>query len=116
VSVHLLRFLRDRFDGGLAWIGVAELLIFHPVDTVAKRLMSNKAKVRFYLDIYQPDVISFCARFRRYQRFLQSFSATQTPHLLAVNYYLFFLGLGTPPATRSLKGYTSLVDSRGSTT
>ncbi|PFH53539.1 hypothetical protein AMATHDRAFT_137322 [Amanita thiersii Skay4041] len=27
--------------------GVAELLIFHPVDTVAKRLMSNKAKVTF---------------------------------------------------------------------
>ena len=26
--------------------GIAELLIFHPVDTVAKRLMSNKAKVR----------------------------------------------------------------------
>jgi len=26
--------------------GVAELLIFHPVDTIAKRLMSNKAKVR----------------------------------------------------------------------
>jgi hypothetical protein len=26
-------------------VGVAELLIFHPVDTVAKRLMSNKAKV-----------------------------------------------------------------------
>ena len=25
--------------------GVAELLVFHPVDTVAKRLMSNKAKV-----------------------------------------------------------------------
>ena len=25
--------------------GIAELLIFHPVDTVAKRLMSNKAKV-----------------------------------------------------------------------
>ncbi|KAN0127155.1 mitochondrial carrier protein [Lactarius tabidus] len=25
--------------------GVAELLIFHPVDTIAKRLMSNKAKV-----------------------------------------------------------------------
>jgi hypothetical protein len=24
--------------------GVAELLIFHPVDTIAKRLMSNKAK------------------------------------------------------------------------
>jgi hypothetical protein len=25
--------------------GVAELLIFHPVDTIAKRLMSNQAKV-----------------------------------------------------------------------
>jgi len=25
--------------------GVAELLVFHPVDTIAKRLMSNKAKV-----------------------------------------------------------------------
>ena len=25
--------------------GIAELLIFHPVDTVAKRLMSNKDKV-----------------------------------------------------------------------
>ncbi|KAG6375102.1 Mu homology domain-containing protein [Boletus reticuloceps] len=29
------------------YAGVAELLIFHPVDTVAKRLMSNKAKVSF---------------------------------------------------------------------
>nr|GAT61132.1 mitochondrial carrier protein [Mycena chlorophos] len=27
--------------------GVAELLVFHPVDTVAKRLMSNKAKMSF---------------------------------------------------------------------
>ncbi|KAF5348340.1 hypothetical protein D9758_010935 [Tetrapyrgos nigripes] len=27
--------------------GIAELLVFHPVDTVAKRLMSNKAKVSF---------------------------------------------------------------------
>ena len=27
------------------FLGVAELLIFHPVDTVAKRLMSNKSKV-----------------------------------------------------------------------
>ena len=28
-------------------VGVAELVIFHPVDTIAKRLMSNKSKVRF---------------------------------------------------------------------
>jgi hypothetical protein len=33
--------------------GIAELLVFHPVDTVAKRLMSNKdrtAKVRLGFD------------------------------------------------------------------
>jgi hypothetical protein len=30
-------------------LGVAELLIFHPVDTIAKRLMSNKAKVSIFL-------------------------------------------------------------------
>lgn len=33
----------------LATIGIAELLIFHPVDTIAKRLMSNKAKVSIVL-------------------------------------------------------------------
>ncbi|TCD66323.1 Mitochondrial GTP/GDP carrier protein 1 [Steccherinum ochraceum] len=27
--------------------GIAELMIFHPVDTIAKRLMSNKSKVTF---------------------------------------------------------------------
>ena len=32
-----------------ASLGVAELLIFHPVDTIAKRLMSNKAKVSTFL-------------------------------------------------------------------
>jgi len=26
--------------------GIAELAIFHPVDTIAKRLMSNQGKVR----------------------------------------------------------------------
>jgi hypothetical protein len=26
--------------------GIAELVLFHPVDTIAKRLMSNKGKVR----------------------------------------------------------------------
>lgn len=33
--------------------GVAELLVFHPVDTIAKRLMSNKNKVRFTLNCIQ---------------------------------------------------------------
>lgn len=28
--------------------GIAELIVFHPVDTIAKRLMSNKSKVRPY--------------------------------------------------------------------
>ncbi|CAE6466629.1 unnamed protein product [Rhizoctonia solani] len=31
--------------------GVAELLVFHPVDTIAKRLMSNKAKVRNFTSL-----------------------------------------------------------------
>lgn len=30
-------------------VGVAELLIFHPVDTIAKRLMSYKAKVSTFV-------------------------------------------------------------------
>ena len=34
----------DQFEG------VAELLVFHPVDTIAKRLMSNKNKVKFWLE------------------------------------------------------------------
>jgi len=44
---------RNGKDSGTARVlgsgasGVAELLIFHPVDTIAKRLMSNKAKVSF---------------------------------------------------------------------
>lgn len=36
------------FNAQIDWTsvtGVAELLIFHPVDTIAKRLMSNQAKV-----------------------------------------------------------------------
>jgi hypothetical protein len=35
----------DQLSFSYASLGIAELLIFHPVDTVAKRLMSNKAKV-----------------------------------------------------------------------
>jgi hypothetical protein len=35
-----------------ASLGVAELLIFHPVDTIAKRLMSNKAKVSTLILIF----------------------------------------------------------------
>ena len=35
-----------------ASLGVAELLIFHPVDTIAKRLMSNKVKVYLYISFH----------------------------------------------------------------
>ena len=31
---------------GAGSAGIAELLVFHPVDTIAKRLMSNSTKVR----------------------------------------------------------------------
>ena len=40
--------MRDALT--LVPLGVAELLVFHPVDTVAKRLMSNKAKVSPFFD------------------------------------------------------------------
>lgn len=36
---------KARFAGS-ASSGILELIIFHPVDTVAKRLMSNQNKVR----------------------------------------------------------------------
>lgn len=36
---------KARFAGS-ASSGILELIIFHPVDTVAKRLMSNQTKVR----------------------------------------------------------------------
>lgn len=41
---------KARFAGS-ASSGILELIIFHPVDTVAKRLMSNQTKVR--IDIYE---------------------------------------------------------------
>lgn len=47
---HLVNITTDNSRNSVTdiymyFLGVAELLIFHPVDTVAKRLMSNKAKV-----------------------------------------------------------------------
>lgn len=38
---------KARFAGS-ASSGILELIIFHPVDTVAKRLMSNQNKVRIH--------------------------------------------------------------------
>lgn len=37
---------KARFAGS-ASSGILELIIFHPVDTVAKRLMSNQNKVEY---------------------------------------------------------------------
>ena len=47
VRQGLLHFGNSNEDQLLkfASAGVAELVIFHPVDTIAKRLMSNKSKV-----------------------------------------------------------------------
>lgn len=49
MSGAVVRFLgfciADRSNFFL-FAGVAELIVFHPVDTIAKRLMSNKSKVR----------------------------------------------------------------------
>jgi hypothetical protein len=38
-AVYVLSILTDNAPG------VAELVVFHPVDTIAKRLMSNKSQV-----------------------------------------------------------------------
>ena len=47
------RSLAFQLEDTTRSLGVAELLVFHPVDTVAKRLMSNKAKVMnlFYVSL-----------------------------------------------------------------
>jgi len=50
--VRSLAFGRGAHEvANIGWLGIAELLIFHPVDTVAKRLMSNKSKVNFLFTI-----------------------------------------------------------------
>jgi len=95
--------------------GVAELLVFHPVDTVAKRLMSNKNKVCALIGT-SCSRIKYLACRSRSRQFRLSSSA-----MLQVNQYfpsccLYSLVLGMPQATRLLSGYTSSVVSHTSTT
>lgn len=40
----LLSAVRCQHSQSLNYVGVAELVVFHPVDTIAKRLMSNKVR------------------------------------------------------------------------
>lgn len=71
--------------------GVAELLVFHPVDTIAKRLMSNKTKVRA-----RTRVVSSCAKL--FQVSLSSLSSIifreQATAPLAKRLLSLFPGLG----------------------
>lgn len=46
-----------RFAGS-ASSGILELIIFHPVDTVAKRLMSNQNQVKEQKDLNQYNKIN----------------------------------------------------------
>jgi hypothetical protein len=49
---------KARFLGS-ASSGILELIIFHPVDTVAKRLMSNQNKVQLSLfDTCKNDILT----------------------------------------------------------
>lgn len=95
--------------------GVAELLIFHPVDTVAKRLMSNKAKVRFPPTCGN---ILRLIRSRRYhsRHFRPFFSVTPPPRRLQGNSYHFSLVLDMLLAIRSRSACINLEGSHGSTT
>jgi hypothetical protein len=49
---------KARFAGS-ASSGILELIIFHPVDTVAKRLMSNQTKVQYGFRQSKNYLISF---------------------------------------------------------
>ena len=104
--------------------GVAELLIFHPVDTVAKRLMSNKVKVCSALSSFsssrayrvQPEPMCIFVSYRSPSLLCHlSSSVTTRRRPSDASYSRYSQVSGTPPVTRSLSGYTSLVDSRGST-
>ena len=96
-------------------IGIAELLIFHPVDTVAKRLMSNKAKVLcnfFFMTMINFKLID---RFLS-QRCHLSSSETLLQLLLHANFYPYSLVWDMLLDTRLHNECTSSVVNRGLTT
>jgi hypothetical protein len=95
-------------------LGVAELLIFHPVDTIAKRLMSNKAKVSTFLPFYTNAHDSTRRSRSRRSHQLSSASIPQLPW--GVSYSRFFRVSAMPQATKSHNESTSLAANRGSMT
>ena len=117
VSPQVVSFIALWLTGEFL-TGIAELLIFHPVDTVAKRLMSNKAKVcRRVLNYsgYWPHMYTMCCRFpSRLCRPL--FSGTLQLNLLQQNSYHYSLVSDTLQATRLRNGCTNSVVNHGSTT
>jgi hypothetical protein len=95
-------------------LGIAELLIFHPVDTVAKRLMSNKAKVcTIYTEVSQ--VKRSSNRFLS-QRYHPSSSGTLLQPLLHANFFHYSLVSDMLLDTKLPNECTSLVVNRGFTT
>ena len=96
--------------------GVAELLVFHPVDTIAKRLMSNKAKVRSGSPAFK--CRSLCSPPARSpsRTFRRSSSASTQRLRSRRGSSRCSPGSGTPRGTRSHSGYTSTAGSRISTT
>ena len=101
------------------FIGVAELLIFHPVDTVAKRLMSNKAKVcnlfSFTSSTSNDNVDFYKTRFLS-QHCHPSSSGTLLQLPLHENFYHCSLVLDMLLDTKLHNECTSLVVNRGLTT
>ena len=110
------------YIGGLFFfffLGVAELLIFHPVDTVAKRLMSNKAKVCnlfSFTSSTSNDNVDFNKTRFLSQHCHPSSSGTLLQLPLHENFYHCSLVLDMLLDTRLHNECTSLVDNRGLTT
>jgi hypothetical protein len=96
-------------------LGVAELLIFHPVDTIAKRLMSNKAKVGFAS--FRPSPMTRIDPTRSRSPHCRPSSSASTPrHRWGASCSRSSLASGTQQVTRSRSAYTSSAGSPGSTT
>ena len=118
-----LQFGYWYIHGVFFFLGIAELLIFHPVDTVAKRLMSNKAKVCNFVftttSSNDNETFGLTRQFKiRFlsQHYHPSSSGTLLQLLLHENFYHYFLVLDMLLDTKLHNECTSLVVNRGLTT
>ena len=101
-----------------AFAGVAELVVFHPVDTIAKRLMSNKSKVRQSSRVahFGAGLTAHPVHRSLLRRSQLSSSANTRLRRLASVFCRCFPVSATRLATRSPSAFTSTEASHGSAT